>query len=93
MRPLPPQGKRPGCQLRRLHLYESLGWHRAGMELRKVHFAEEVNEVHHLQIMEALGGDQLWIDRFIAQHAAVLYFWWGARRPAAAAPPLVGPLT
>lgn len=24
---------------------------------------------------ESLGGDQLWIDRFAAQHAAVLYFW------------------
>ena len=57
-----------------LHLYESLGWHRDGMELRKVHFAEEWNEIHHLQIMEALGGDQLWIDRFIAQHSAVLYY-------------------
>jgi hypothetical protein len=50
-----------------LHLYESLGWHRAGLELRKVHFAEEINEFMHLSIMEALGGDQLWIDRFIAQ--------------------------
>lgn len=26
-------------------------------------------------IMEALGGDQLWIDRFFAQHCAVFYFW------------------
>jgi hypothetical protein len=38
-----------------LHLYESLGFWRAGAELRKVHFAEEWNELHHLQIMEALG--------------------------------------
>lgn len=58
-----------------LHLYESLGWWRAGAELRKVHFAEEWNELHHLQIMESLGGDQLWIDRFLAQHAAVFYYW------------------
>lgn len=58
-----------------LHLYESLGWWRAGAELRKVHFAEEWNELHHLQIMETLGGDQLWIDRFLAQHAAVFYYW------------------
>lgn len=58
-----------------LHLYESLGWWRAGAELRKVHFAEEWNELHHLQIMEALGGDQLWIDRFMAEHAAVFYYW------------------
>jgi ubiquinol oxidase len=31
-----------------LHLYESLGFWRAGVELRKVHFAEEWNETHHL---------------------------------------------
>ena len=41
----------------------------------QVHFAEEWNELHHLQIMESLGGDQLWIDRFLAQHAAVFYYW------------------
>lgn len=58
-----------------LHLYESLGWWRAGAELRKVHFAEEWNELHHLQIMEALGGDLKWIDRFVAEHAAVVYYW------------------
>lgn len=33
-----------------LHLYESLGFWRAGAELRKVHFAEEWNEMHHLQV-------------------------------------------
>lgn len=33
-----------------LHLYESLGWWRAGAELRRVHFAEEWNELHHLQV-------------------------------------------
>ena len=25
--------------------------------------------------MESLGGDQYWIDRFAAQHAAVFYYW------------------
>lgn len=25
--------------------------------------------------MEALGGDALWIDRFLAEHAAVFYYW------------------
>ena len=24
--------------------------------------------------MESLGGDQLWVDRFLAQHAAIIYF-------------------
>lgn len=59
-----------------LHLYESLGWWRAGADIRKIHFAEEWNELHHLQIMEALGGDQLWIDRFMALHAAIVYYWF-----------------
>jgi len=58
-----------------MHLYESLGWFRASMPVRKVHFAEEWNEMHHLMIMESLGGDQSWGDRFLAQHAAVFYFW------------------
>ncbi|KIZ00464.1 Alternative oxidase 4, chloroplastic/chromoplastic [Monoraphidium neglectum] len=58
-----------------LHFYESLGFWRAGAELRKVHFAEEWNELHHLQIMESLGGDLLWFDRFVAEHAALAYYW------------------
>lgn len=33
-----------------LHLYESLGWWRAGSDLRKVHFYEENNEHTHLQV-------------------------------------------
>ena len=38
---------------------------------------QEWNEMHHLKIMESLGGDGLWIDRFIAQHAAFFYYWVG----------------
>mmetsp|Transcript_28793 Transcript_28793/g.112244 ORF Transcript_28793/g.112244 Transcript_28793/m.112244 type:complete len:368 (-) Transcript_28793:167-1270(-) len=57
-----------------LHLYESFGWWHVS-ELRKIHFAEDWNELHHLLIMEALGGDALWSDRFLANHAAVVYFW------------------
>ena len=44
-------------------------------QTQKVHFAEEWNELHHLQIMESLGGDQLWLDRFIAEHSAIVYYW------------------
>ena len=33
----------------------------------RVHFAQEWNEFHHLLTMEALGGDQRWRDRFLAQ--------------------------
>ena len=53
-----------------LHLYESFGWWR-GPELRKVHNAEEWNELHHLLIMEALGGNSLWSDRFLGYHVAI----------------------
>lgn len=57
-----------------LHLYETLGWWRSP-ELRAVHAAEEDNELHHLLIMESLGGDQRWLDRFLAQHGAIFYYW------------------
>jgi ubiquinol oxidase len=57
-----------------LHLYETLGfWRKA--DLLKVHFAETWNELHHLLIMESLGGDRQWLDRAIAQHIAVAYYW------------------
>ncbi len=57
-----------------LHLYETLGfWRKA--DLLKVHFAETWNELHHLLIMESLGGDRYWVDRFLAQHIAMGYYW------------------
>ena len=58
-----------------LHTYETLGWWRRSAEAKRVHFAEEWNEYHHLLIMESLGGDQLWAVRFFAQHAAIVYFF------------------
>jgi ubiquinol oxidase len=58
-----------------LTFYEILGWWRRSSELRKVHFAEEWNEYHHLLVMESLGGDARWRDRFLGQHAAVVYFF------------------
>ena len=57
-----------------LHLYETLGWWRK-VDWLKVHFAESWNELHHLLIMESLGGSEAWIDRFVARHAALLYYW------------------
>lgn len=57
-----------------LTFYEILGWWRQSSELRKVHFAEEWNEYHHLLIHESLGGDQSWRDRFLGQHAALVYY-------------------
>jgi ubiquinol oxidase len=57
-----------------LHLYETLGWWRK-VDWLKVHFAESWNELHHLLIMEALGGDRHWDDRFLARHVALIYYW------------------
>jgi len=57
-----------------LHLYESLGWWRTP-QIRDIHTAEENNELHHLLIMESLGGNCSWFDRFAAQHAAIFYYW------------------
>eukprot|EP00271_Cylindrocystis_brebissonii_P008869 TRINITY_DN23398_c0_g1_i1.p1 TRINITY_DN23398_c0_g1~~TRINITY_DN23398_c0_g1_i1.p1 ORF type:complete len:390 (-),score=38.31 TRINITY_DN23398_c0_g1_i1:988-2157(-) len=57
-----------------LHMYETFGWWRRA-DYIKVHFAESWNELHHLLIMEALGGDRNWIDRFLAQHIAVAYYF------------------
>jgi len=57
-----------------LHLYESFGWWREP-ELRKVHNAQEYNELHHLLIMEALGGNNRWRDRFLGYHIAIGYYW------------------
>ncbi|XP_071720583.1 ubiquinol oxidase 4, chloroplastic/chromoplastic-like [Rutidosis leptorrhynchoides] len=56
-----------------LHLYESCGWWRRGDYL-KVHFAETWNEMHHLLIMEELGGNAWWFDRFFAQVAVFIYY-------------------
>ncbi|KAF5728889.1 ubiquinol oxidase 4 chloroplastic/chromoplastic [Tripterygium wilfordii] len=56
-----------------LHMYESFGWWRRADYL-KVHFAENWNEMHHLLIMEELGGNAWWVDRFLAQHIAIFYY-------------------
>ncbi|WP_216595682.1 alternative oxidase [Myxosarcina sp. GI1] len=57
-----------------LHFYETIGfWRRS--DWLKVHFAETWNEFHHLLIMESLKGDRYWLDRFIAQHIAIVYYW------------------
>lgn len=58
-----------------LHLLATLGWWRSP-ELMNIHHSEELNEAYHLAVMEALGGDKRWIDRFTAFHAAILYYWF-----------------
>ena len=57
-----------------LHLYETLGWFRK-KEYIQIHFAESWNELHHLLIMESLGGNDKFVDRFFAQHIAFFYYW------------------
>ncbi len=57
-----------------LHLYETLGmWRKA--DWLKVHFAETWNELHHLLIMESLGGAAALPDRLLARSVAVVYYW------------------
>jgi ubiquinol oxidase len=58
-----------------LHLYETIGFWRRSAETKRIHFAQELNEYHHLLIMESLGGDQEWWVRALAQHAAVVYYF------------------
>jgi ubiquinol oxidase len=57
-----------------LHFYETLGFWRQSADIKRIHFAEELNEFRHLMIMESLGGDQTWWVRFMAQHSAIAYF-------------------
>ena len=58
-----------------LHFYETLGFWRRSADVKRIHFAEEANEFHHLMIMESLGGDQRWWTRFLAQHSAIAYYF------------------
>lgn len=57
-----------------LHMYETLGWWELDSELKRAHHAEELNETHHLKIMESLGGDIKWWNRFLARHVAMVYY-------------------
>jgi len=57
-----------------LHFYETMGWWRKA-EALKIHYSETDNEYHHLLIMEQLGGNTRYFDRFLAQHIAFFYYW------------------
>jgi ubiquinol oxidase len=57
-----------------LHLYETLSISRKA-DFLETHFAQTMNEYHHLLIMEDLGGDERFVDRFFAQHTAFAYYW------------------
>lgn len=58
-----------------LHLYATIGWYRSP-NLKNLHHAEELNEAYHLAIMESLGGDKSWPDRFLAFHLSIAYYWF-----------------
>jgi len=57
-----------------LHMYETFGWWETGSKLKTKHHLEEANETCHLRIMESLGGDSLWWNRFLARHGAMVYY-------------------
>jgi len=58
-----------------MHLRETFGERGIGDRMR-THYAEADNELHHLLIMEALGGNANAVDRFIAQTMAFFYYWY-----------------
>ena len=59
-----------------LHFRESLGLRGEDhIYLMKEHFYQALNETEHLEEMEKRGGDQYWIDRFVAKHLVLVYYW------------------
>ena len=64
-----------------LHLRETFGEREDPEELSDrmvTHYAEADNELHHLLIMESLGGNSTAIDRHLAHVTSVAYFWYVA---------------
>jgi ubiquinol oxidase len=62
-----------------MHLRETFGERSPELSERmRTHYAEADNELHHLLIMESLGGNSSVIDRTIAQTMAFGYYWYVA---------------
>jgi hypothetical protein len=60
-----------------LHLRETFGERYPTMsDKMRTHYAQADNELHHLLIMEDLGGNSRILDRWIAQSAAFVYYWY-----------------
>jgi ubiquinol oxidase len=58
-----------------LHLRETFGERYPTMsDKMRTHYAQADNELHHLLIMEDLGGNDRVVDRWIAQSTAFVYF-------------------
>lgn len=58
-----------------MHLRETFGERDLGEKMR-THYAEADNELHHLLIMESLGGNESGFDRVLAQTMAFFYYWY-----------------
>jgi len=58
-----------------MHLRETFGERDLGDSMR-THYAEADNELHHLLIMESLGGNENSVDRVLAQTMAFTYYWY-----------------
>lgn len=59
-----------------MHLRETFGERGLIGEQMRTHYAEADNELHHLLIMESLGGNESGLDRFLAQTMAFFYYWY-----------------
>jgi len=60
-----------------MHLQETFGNRKEDLRQRmRTHYAEADHELHHLLIMEALGGNADPLDRTIAQTMAFFYYWY-----------------
>jgi len=60
-----------------MHLRETFGSRDPGDGDRmRTHYAEADNELHHLLIMESLGGNSSAVDRTLAQTMAFTYYWY-----------------
>lgn len=57
-----------------LHFLETIGF-KENIGWLRIHWAEGWNELHHLLIMEELGGSESGVDRFLAQGTAIIYYW------------------
>jgi ubiquinol oxidase len=46
------------------------------LNLIPIPFRFHHQELHHLLIMESLGGNSKWSDRFLGYHVAIAYYWF-----------------
>ena len=58
-----------------LHLRETFG-ERDLRDIMRLHYAEADNELHHLLVMESLGGNDRSFDRTLAKTMAFFYYWY-----------------